>query len=371
MALLETVIGVVYSLGTFFVIYALLALSLNIELGYCGISNFGKVAFYAIGAYVTGALSSRIALWMTGHVFDITSQLDPSRVDTFKLAIVNSLVTEISRSNPVVAVSSYLVATVVGVLVAGVFGLLASYPALRLRIDYLGITLLVFGEIVRIIGNSYEPMVGGPHSMAIPRMFAWMTSYGYPSYMPDLMFFLYSVVLFIVVLLVLERILNSPFGRALKMIRDDELAASTLGKDPAVFKAYSMVIGSMIAGLAGSLYVGYTGQISAGEYIPFVTFVVWTIVMLGGVGNNIGVLVGAGIWIGLDRALRVIKDLLPGVPFTEDYVRFLLTGVFIVLLVTYRPSGIVPEREVRTVAWTLYRSSRPVVTGTGGGGGED
>ena len=353
---LETIIGLISSLGTFFAIYAILALSLNLELGYSGISNFGKVAFYAIGAYVTGALSARIALSMIGVPFDISSSINPSIVDPFKLAYINGNITYVSLYRGDVAMTSYFVSILVAVAVAGLFGLLATYPALRLRIDYLGITLLVFGEVIRNIGNNYEVLVAGPHSMNTPKPFAWLVMYG-PPYLPDLAFFLLTLGILVAVYILLEKMLNSPFGRSLKAMRDDEIAAMSLGKDLAKLKAQSLVIGSAIAGLAGGLYVGYTGSISAGEYIPFITFIIWTIVLLGGAGNNIGSLVGAAIWVGIDRGLRALKDLLPYLPFTTDYLRFLLTGIIIVLLVLYRPNGLIPEKEVKTPAWSVLRVS--------------
>lgn len=354
---LEALIGAVASLGTFFAIYALLALSLNLEMGYGGISNFGKVAFFAVGAFATGALSTRIALWMIGKSFDISSPINPSIADPFKLASVNQDITFVSLYRGDIAMVSYFSSMAVAAALAGVFGLVATYPALRLRIDYLGITLLVFGEVIRNIGNNYEVLVAGPHSMNVPKPFAWLASYG-PSYLPDVAFFLLCIGILAGVYFMLERMLNSPFGRSLKAMRDDEVAATTLGKDLARLKAQSLVIGSSIAGLAGSLYVGYTGSISAGEYIPFITFIVWTIVLLGGAGNNLGSLVGAAIWVGIDRGLRTAKDLLPFLPFATDYLRFLLTGAIIVLLVTYRPSGLLPEREVRTPAWSVLRALR-------------
>lgn len=363
---IETLIGIVSSLGTFFAIYAILALSLNLEMGYGGISNFGKVAFYAIGAYVTGALSTRIALWMIGKAFDISSPINPNIADPFKLATVNQDITYISLYRGDIAMISYFVSMIIAVIIAGVFGLLATYPALRLRIDYLGITLLVFGEVIRNIGNNYEVLIAGPHSMNIPKPFAWLAMYGSP-YLPDLVFFLLSLGILISMYILLEKMLNSPFGRSLKAMRDDEIAAMTLGKDLAKLKAQNLIIGSSMAGLAGSLYVGYTGSISAGEYIPFITFIIWTMVLLGGAGNSTGSLVGAAIWVVIDRGLRTAKDLLPFLPFTTDYLRFLLTGVIIVLLILYRPNGLIPEKEVRTPAWVILKSSSSKINTEGRG----
>ncbi|MEZ0290314.1 MAG: branched-chain amino acid ABC transporter permease [Sulfolobales archaeon] len=355
--ILDVMLNTISSLGIFFVIYSLLALSLNIELGYGGISNFGKVAFYAIGAFTTGALATRIALWMFGKSFDIASPINPYVADPFKLATVNQYISYITLNKPEIAMTSYFISMIVAVLLAGLFGLLATYPALRLKIDYLGITLLVFGEIIRNIGNNYETLVAGPHSMSVPKPFSWLVSLGLPSYLPDLIFFILGLALLYIVYILLGKMLNSPYGRSLKAMRDDELAAMSLGKDLAKLKAQALVIGSAIAGLAGSLYVGYTGSISAGEYIPFITFIVWTMVLMGGSGNNLGSLVGAAVWVGIDRSLRLIKDLIPSLPFATDYLRYMLTGVIIVSIILYRPNGLIPEREVKTPAWTVLRVS--------------
>ena len=159
-----------------------------------------------------------------------------------------------------------------------------------------------------------------------------------------------------------EKLVKSPYGRLLKSIRDDPVAAESLGKDINKARRQIMVIGSAMAGLAGGLYVFYIGVATTEDYVSAVTFSIWVIMILGGFANNKGVLAGALILNGLDRGSIIIGTLIqsafPG--FNGDlviYVKYMIEAVILLLLLVYRPKGMFPEKPVKTVAYDEFRAT--------------
>jgi branched-chain amino acid transport system permease protein len=150
-----------------------------------------------------------------------------------------------------------------------------------------------------------------------------------------------------VALILLERVVRSPFGRVLRAIREDEDAAAALGKDVVGFKVRSLVLGAAIAGLAGSFYAHYMNYVVPDQFLPLVTFYVWIAVILGGSGNNLGALLGTGILMVFLEGTRFLKDW--GIPLDEvrlAALRFVVVGLALVLLVLFRPQGLLGERDV-------------------------
>ena len=217
-----------------FLIYAIFAISLNLELGYTGLYNFGHVAFFGIGAYTSALLSLAgypVALGMAG-----------------------------------------------GMLLAGVLGTLLAIPALRLSGDYFGIATLSFGEIIRLFFLNERWLTKGPMGLpGIPRP-AWIGEgiAGLPR------FLILCILLTVMVFLVTRRITRSPFGRVLKVVREDEYVAQALGKNALSFKVRVVTVGSILAGLAGSLWAHYISYISPADFTLTETILVLLCVVLGG-----------------------------------------------------------------------------------------
>ena len=154
-----------------------------------------------------------------------------------------------------------------------------------------------------------------------------------------------------------EKLVNSPYGRLLKSIRDDELAANVLGKDIVRVKGEILIIGSAMASVSGALYTFYVRGVYADDFIPMVTFIALTMVILGGLANNRGVILGSLIITLFDRLTRPSFLRLLGVTFTFDisYIRYTLTGLLIILVLMFKPKGLLPEKPVRTPALTLAK----------------
>lgn len=282
-------------------VYAIFAMGLNLQWGFTGLINFGHVGFMAIGAYTTVLLN----------------------LNGFPLSI--SMLTAVT--------------------LAGFFGFLAGIPTLKLRADYLAIVTVGFSEIIRLFLLNEVWLTRGP-----------MGFFGYERPFEDLISFDYNYFLcilifgsLVIVYLILEKIVHSPWGRVLQSIREDEEVPSALGKNVFSYKIQALIIGSAIAGLAGAYLAFYIQYINPRNFIPMETFYAWIIVVLGGSGKNKGTILGAIIIQTFYSGTRFIQDF---VPFSSHQVgasRIIIIGLLLVLMMMYRPEGLFGKKEELTL----------------------
>lgn len=277
-------------------IYSILAISLNLEAGYTKLMNFGKVAFFATGAYASAIFSMMGASFFEGMV--------------------------------------------AGMLISAFLGLLVALPTLRLRADYLAIVTIAFGEILRLFFLNEVWFTNGP--MGIRGIIQPFYSVFGNDYTLFYVMLVYTIL--IICYLFAERIINSPFGRVLKAIRDDEDAVQAFGKNTHLFKIKIFMIGSIMASVSGSLFAHYLAFISPDMFYPTVTFSVWTMMVIGGSGNNLGAIAGAVIVQVLERGTRFIKDFVV-LPVEPSNLRVILIGILLIMFLLYRPDGIIKERK--------------------------
>ena len=321
-------------------IYLIVSLSLNLEFGFAGIPNFGKVFSVAIGAFVAGFVPGRLAAWVMG-----ISSPDYVKDNVRIVTEVNSVL----QGNISMALSLLLATLLVAAVTGALLGLIASYPARRLREDYLAMTLLAMGEAVRVIGYNYPPLIGGTLGVQVPDPFAAITG---PSRFTVATFAILAIA--IIVFFYLAFTVRSPLGRTLKALRDDEIAASSLGKDIVGLRLRVLMVGSAIAAIGGALYAFYTGGVIAITYnrVDW-TFLPWVIVILGGAANNRGVSLGALVFVTIRKFIIFYKGSLgPFLPFDVVWLDMLLMGIFLILILMYRPQGILPEQPIYTVGRT-------------------
>lgn len=325
------------SFATFFGIYLILALSMNLEYGLTGLPNFGKVFFYSVGAYASAFLVSRLMLALGG------AALVPWSAEA---AVFRE---QLARSEPWIAVTLFLLSMLVAAVAGGVLGYLLSYPALRVRDVYLALVLLVVAEIARVYVRATEGFIGGPHGLGgVPNPFSFIPSAG----TRGLVYAGLVLVLAAGAYWLVERMTHSPYGRLMKAVRDDELAAQVLGKETHRVKAQVMAVGSALAAVAGVLYAFFTEFVGTEDFDSHLTFTVLLMVILGGAGNHRGVVVGTLLMTAIDRFTRPSFLSLLGIELALDinYARHTLIGLLLVLMIIYRPQGLFPEGRVRTVA---------------------
>ena len=269
-------------------IYIILALGLNVVVGYTGLLNLGFVAYYAIGAYSFALLNTKLGL-------GFWSAMPPA------------------------------------VVITTLAGFLFAVPALRLKGDYLALVTLGFGEIVRITLNNWDSFTNGPNGIGgiSAPTFAGIS-------LATLSAYYYLVLFFVVVsVVVIGRVQRSGLGRAWIALREDEIAASAMGIPCTRYKLYSVSFGAFWAGIAGCLFAAKMRFISPESFTFMESVLVLCMVILGGLGSIGGVIVGAVILVVLPEVLREVQ-----------MYRMLALGAGIVLLMVFRPQGLFGGRVV-------------------------
>lgn len=314
--------GVLAMIGPITAAYAISAHGLNVQFGYAGILNFGHVAFMLAGAY-----GLAITVEYTG---------------------------------------SFWLGVLVGILSAVVLGLLMGLPTLRLRADYFAITSIAFAEVVRLIVRSSwaQPVTGGvfgiqgfANSFHGLNPFGASTLYGFGRFVVTgrtLWVMTVGWALALLITLFIARLINSPWGRVLKGIREDEDATASLGKNTFAYKLQALMIGGGIAAISGMLLAIEQQNVHPDAYQPRVTFIIYVIVILGGAGTIWGPVVGALVFNFLFFFIdRLMAQLQANVDFIGDLltpaeaalIKLFLVGVALMLLMIFRPQGILGSRE--------------------------
>ena len=271
-------------------IYVILAMGLNVVVGFAGLLNLGYAAFFAIGAYTYALLSlhAHASFWLGLPAAGIVSML---------------------------------------------FGFMIGIPSIRVRGDYLAITTLGFGEIVRIAFNNLSAWTGGPNGLlgiARPKIFGWSFSVNATPY------FYLVLILITIIAFFLFRLMDSKFGRALVAIREDELAASCMGIPTIRIKLYAFGISSFIAGIAGAVFAAKQTIITPDSFDFVLSVLILAMVVLGGMGNIWGAALGA-----------VVLGLLPEVLREFAAYRMLIFGILMILMMIFRPQGILGGQLIR------------------------
>lgn len=313
--------------GAFFLttalIFSLITLGLNLQWGLTGLFNVGLAGFVAIGAYTSAIL---------------TTPDDPARIGGFGLPIL----------------AGWLAAMLVAGAVAAVIGA----ATLRLKSDYLAITTFGIAVVVQLVALNAEGLTGGPFGVGfIPRPFGALAENPLVFNLANL-----AVVALVVLLcfLALEHLARSPWGRVLRALREDERAAISLGKSARFYRIQAFALGGAIMGLAGAVQAHFIGFIAPENYLPTLTFQVWTMLIVGGSGSNLGAILGSvlvwGIWAGSGAAVSAL------VPTDQQAraaaLQIVSIGVMLCVILLVRPMGILGQRPKKPRA-------EPVAEGEG------
>jgi branched-chain amino acid transport system permease protein len=286
--------------------FVLLALGLNVVVGYAGMLDLGYVGFFAVGAYTVALLTSPDSLFGTGW--------------------------------------GWLAAAPIAIAVAMISGLILGWPTLRLRGDYLAIVTLGFAEIIRITADSTPNFLRGdrgftniPHP---PGKHADGTAiFGVRDARP---FFWLGLVVIILVILAVRNLDRSRVGRSWLAIREDEEVAEIMGVRTVKYKLWAFAIGAFVGGLGGVLFAGYQGFMNSSTFVIQFSILVLSGVVMGGSGNIPGAILGGAL-------ISYIPDRLRGItgPFNTELFqyRFVMFGAVIILIMIFRPQGLIPSRR--------------------------
>ena len=216
----------------------------------------------------------------------------------------------------------------------------------RLRTDYLAMVLISLSLVLYDVCNNYVPLFNGADGLYnVPEPFAGAFHLTTNSFIP--FFAALTGLIALLMWFVMSRITRAPMGRTFRAIRDDEVVAAALGKDVFRQQLKSMLIGSFYAGIGGGLIIQFGGSFNPTAWLPGETFVVFAVILVGGVGNNIGLLVGSLLVETLLVHLPAFLPAIPGHPGLIEYLDAVVIGVLLMVMLWFRPQGVVPERARR------------------------
>jgi branched-chain amino acid transport system permease protein len=313
-------------------IFAILALALNVQVGYAGLLQLGIAAFFAIGAFSTGILT----------------------VEKYPFQI------------------GFWGALVLSPLIAGLFGVALAAPTIRLRGDYLAIVTLGFGEVVRVVLLNLENITDGPRGLnPIPEPWlpAWLRAAigeQAPGHVAFLVMYYLAFALLAALVVLFRTLERSRLGRSLNALREDELASSCMGINPGRIKLIAFALGAAVAGLAGALYAtNLTTTAEPNTYDFNYSIMVLSCIIIGGLGSLRGALLGALVLIGFDNVLsplitQLLQDSTQGstsVFTTFSNWRWLIFGLALVLMMRFKPEGLWPSSQLKA---ELHHEQRSV-----------
>ena len=321
--------------------YIMLGWGLNVVVGLAGLLDLGYVAFYAVGAYSYALLSTiYFPMWF---------------------------------GDGIVPWAFYITLPIAGLL-AALWGVILGFPVLRLRGDYLAIVTLAFGEIIRVVLINWVDFTGGPDGISgIPRPSffgiefnrgenGFASTFGLEYASIHRIIFLYYLILVLALItnFVTLRLRKLPVGRAWEALREDEIACRSLGINTTNTKLTAFAIGAMFGGFAGSFFATRQGFISPESFVFMESAIILAIVVLGGLGSQIGVVVAAIVVIGafeMFRELSFLKAIMPE-GFDPVQYRMLVVGFAMVLIMRWKPRGFITKRNP-----TVYLKEKKAVSG--------
>ncbi|MEL6234411.1 MAG: branched-chain amino acid ABC transporter permease [Pseudomonadota bacterium] len=297
----------------FFLILALVfgiaVLGLNLQWGFTGLFNAGVAGFMAIGGYTHAILTGPAREPVLGG-FELP----------FAVGLLGAMAT------------------------SGIGALLVGLATLRLRHEYLAVATFGIAVSIQLTFLNWAWLSGGVLGLiGLPNP---AKTYLEGSLAQNLAYLAAVVLIAGAAYWAMQRLVGGPWGRTLRAIREDELAAASLGKNPVRIRLEAFVLGSMLMGLSGALYVGFIGYVGPLDYLPIVTFQIWTMLILGGSGNNKGAFLGAvvvwAIWTGSGFVISRLVP--PELQAQSGAIQAVLIGLILVVTLLIRPRGLIGER---------------------------
>ena len=314
-------------LSIYILTYVMLGWGLNIVVGLAGLLDLGYVAFYAVGAYSYALLSTvYLPIWF---------------------------------GDGIVPWAFYVTLPLAGLL-AATWGVILGFPVLRLRGDYLAIVTLAFGEIIRLVLVNWFAFTNGPQGITVPKATFFGLPFkdepgGFAAFFGleydriHFYIFLYYVILALALLTyaVTNRLRRLPIGRAWEALREDEIACRALGINTTNTKLTAFAIGAMFGGFAGSFFAARQGFISPESFVYLESAIILAIVVLGGLGSQIGIVFSTIAIMGAFELFRELNFLRVILPQGTDPIQFrmLAVGLAMVLMMRFRPRGFVTRRD--------------------------
>jgi len=320
-----------------FGLYLIVCLSLNIEYGFGGIPNFGRALAVLIGAIAVGGIINRIlmiAFGITGGIVEASGT-------------VKSVANEVIAANPVVGIGILIATLLIAMIFGAITGALFILPSAKLSEDYLAITLLAISEVMFMVSYYNTDMIGGYYGVSVPNVLAFV-----PGEQRLMVFAGLIILIALLVYLVVIRITNSPYGRLLKAMRENEQVVEAYGKNVMTIRIKTVAVGSAIAAIAGALYSFYSVNVIASSFSRVEwTFYPFLMILLGGLANNKGVIAGVFAFVTVKILLIVYKYEITAalhLPFEAVWLEYIMFGILMLVILVYKPEGLIKEKSIMT-----------------------
>jgi len=365
----------IVDIAMFFGLLVIVAMAINFQYGNAGIPNMGCAVQVIIGGFTVSAITTRLTFWAVAQAGVELLPYDNDFDWVYNNMVnVSVLSNGYLKDNATLCISLLLFSIAMCILLGAVIGWIIAIPAIRLRATYLMVTLITMADASQIIGRNVVGISGGTLGMFVPNVFAF-----YPG---DRTVIMAALTLFIglISFFIFKTMLNSPYGRLMRSIRENEVTVGSVGKDVVSIRRNILMFSSGITATAGCLLAFYYSFVVEANYQrAYWTYWPWLMLMMGGPGNNAGTFLGTTLVVALRRIIIVYKWVFDRMLFFPiAYFERLLLGILLLVVMIYRPNGIIPEkllyipginyrqliREEVPVDWR----SAPKASEAGGGG---
>ncbi len=330
----------IVDIAMYFGLFVIVAMALNFQYGNAGIPNMGCAVQVIIGGFTVSAITTRLIFTMAksagvelrpwGNDFDWVYN-NPFNVD-----VTNTYI----KDKPMFGISMLLFSLAVALILGAVIGWIIALPAIRLRATYLMIVLITMADASQIFGRNIPAISGGTLGVFIPDIFKW-----YPGDRTILTAII-TLLIGLVSFFIFRTMLNSPYGRLMRSIRENEITVGSVGKNVVGIRRNILMFASGITALSGTLLAFYFSYVVEANYQrAFWTYWPWLMLILGGPGNNAGTFLGCALVVAMRRVIIVNKWFLQEVFFFPiAYFEAILLGVLLVVVIIFRPNGLIPEK---------------------------
>ncbi len=331
----------IVDIAMYFGLFVIVAMSVNFQYGNAGVPNMGCAVQVIVGGFTVSAITTRLTFWLVqmAGVQLLPYQSDYDWVYN-NFTNVSVLTNGYLKEQTFLCITLLLFSLAVSMVLGAVMGWLIAVPAIRLRATYLMITLITMADASQIIGRNVVGISGGTLGMFVPNVLAF-----YPG---DRTVVMAVITLFVglISFFIFRTMLNSPYGRLMRAIRENEVTVGSVGKNVVGIRRNILMFASGITALAGTLIAFYFSYVVEANYQrAFWTYWPWLMLIMGGPGNNAGTFLGTALVVAMRRIIIVYKWFFEGFfGFPITYFESVLLGTLLIAVMIFRPNGLIPEK---------------------------
>lgn len=331
----------IIDIAMYFGAFVIVAMALNFQYGNAGVPNMGCAVQVIAGGFTVSAITTRVTFMV---VKAAGVALKPYNTDY--TWVYNNQYNVAVMTNPFISthtmlgISLLLFSLALSLVIGAAVGYLISLPAIRLRSTYLMITLITMADASQIIGRNIPAITGGTLGIYPPNVFAWYLGNR------GIVMAVVTLLIGIISFFIFRTMLNSPYGRLMRAIRENDGTVESIGKNVAGIRRNILIFASAVTALAGAMWAFYNSYVVDSLYTRADwTYWPWLMLILGGPGNNAGTFLGAALIIGLRRAIIVSKWTIERfLFFPVSYAENIILGVLLIAVIIFRPRGLIPEK---------------------------